>query len=145
MPTSLFQNMSSNKWVPELSPRDMKVAGLSLIALSAFATSLMPLMPAGSLFGPISTKSLYMTGGISFHALSFGDESLFCRFGMDKHNISVAAPAMSERLTVPTASTFTAMPVFIVKSGNKWSNRPVSFVEVVETTTINFSRQRVPS
>jgi hypothetical protein len=62
IPTSLFQSMSSRIWVPELSPRDMKVADLSLIALSAFATSFMPLIPAGSPSGPISTKSLYMTG-----------------------------------------------------------------------------------
>ena len=40
---------------------------------------------------------------------------------------------------MPTASTFTVMPVFMLKSGNKWSNRPVSFVEVVEATTIDFS------
>src|SRR5262249_19982488 len=34
----------------------------ALIVLNAFATSFKSLMPAGSLFGPISTKSLYMTG-----------------------------------------------------------------------------------
>src|SRR5262245_33924597 len=30
------------------------------------------------------------------------------------------------------------MPVFSVKRGNKYSNRPESFVEVVEATTIDF-------
>jgi hypothetical protein len=31
--------------------------------------------------------------------VSFGDERLFCRFGMDKHNVSVAAPSYVECLT----------------------------------------------
>jgi hypothetical protein len=34
-----------------------------------------------------------------FHAVSFGHERLFCRFGMYKHNISVATPTNVERLT----------------------------------------------
>jgi len=37
--------------------------------------------------------------GIPFHAVSFGDERLFCQFGMYKHNISIAAPSHVERLT----------------------------------------------
>ena len=57
-----FQRLISAIWVPDRSPREMKVRLLSLIVLSAAPTSFMPLMPAGSLFGPISTKSLYITG-----------------------------------------------------------------------------------
>ena len=57
-----FQRLSSAIWVPERSPREMKPAFLSLIVVNALATSFMPLMPEGSLFGPISTKSLYITG-----------------------------------------------------------------------------------
>src|SRR5215472_5870524 len=49
-------------WVRERSPREMKGAPLDLMAFKASATSVMPLMPAGSLFGPIRTKSLYITG-----------------------------------------------------------------------------------
>jgi hypothetical protein len=40
---------------------------------------------------------------------------------------------------VPTARTFTVMPVFSLKNGIKYSNRPESFVDVVEATTIDFS------
>ncbi len=61
MPES-FQSCSSATWVPERSPREMKVACLALMAWNAAPTSFMPLMPAGSAFGPISTKSLYITG-----------------------------------------------------------------------------------
>ena len=31
--------------------------------------------------------------------MSFGDERLFCRFGMNKHNIRVTAPSNVKRLT----------------------------------------------
>ena len=83
--------------VPERSPREMNGAPLLLIVLSAAPTSFMPLMPAGSLFGPISTKSLYITG-IALHAFAFGEEFLFRRFGVHEHDVGVAAPAGVERL-----------------------------------------------
>ncbi len=57
-----FQSLSSALLVPELSPREMKSAFLFMMVVSALPTSFMPLMPAGSLFGPTTTKSLYITG-----------------------------------------------------------------------------------
>src|SRR5215467_10611492 len=57
-----FQRSSSAMCVPDRSPREIKAVALALIALNPWVTSFMPLMPAGSLFGPINTKSLYMTG-----------------------------------------------------------------------------------
>ena len=61
MPAS-FQSFNSALCVPERSPREMKLACLALMVLNASVTSFMPLILAGSLFGPISTKSLYITG-----------------------------------------------------------------------------------
>ena len=58
---AIFQSASSAAWVPDLSPREMNGAALALIAFNA-ATMSLPLTPAGSLFGPIRTKSLYITG-----------------------------------------------------------------------------------
>ena len=56
-----FQSASSAECVPDLSPRDTNGLPFSLIALSPASMSLPPLILAGSDFGPISTKSLYIT------------------------------------------------------------------------------------
>src|SRR5262249_7121054 len=56
-----FQRLSSAIWVPERSPREMKGAPLALMLCSAKAAFLAPLMLAGSSFGPMMTKSLYIT------------------------------------------------------------------------------------
>ena len=48
--------------VPDLSPREMNGARLGLDRLQRGDDVLVPLTPAGSLFGPIRTKSLYITG-----------------------------------------------------------------------------------
>src|SRR5262249_13610809 len=40
---------------------------------------------------------------------------------------------------VPTETTFTAMPVFCLKIGNRWLGKPVSCASVVEATAIDFS------
>ena len=48
--------------VPLLSPRDTNGACVAWIFFSASRMSLPPAIFAGSLFGPISTKSLYITG-----------------------------------------------------------------------------------
>ncbi len=62
---------------------------------------------------------------------------------MCKDNVSAAAPSHVERLT--GADRPHLMPVFSLKSGIKYSNRPESFVDVVEATTIDFFlRQRMP-
>src|SRR5215471_1110354 len=57
----LFQRLISAICVPELSPREMKGAPLALMVCSAKATLLAPLMPAGSSFGLMMIKSLYIT------------------------------------------------------------------------------------
>ena len=48
--------------VPLLSPRDTNGAWVDWIFFSASRMSLLPAILAGSLFGPISTKSLNITG-----------------------------------------------------------------------------------
>src|SRR5262249_14435580 len=57
-----FHSWSSAMCVPDQSPRDTNGAALALMVCGARTTFLVPLMPAGSLSGPISTKSLYITG-----------------------------------------------------------------------------------
>ena len=61
MPAS-FQRLSSAICVPERSPREMKDARLSLIVLQRLADVLHALDAGRIAFGPISTKSLYITG-----------------------------------------------------------------------------------
>src|SRR5438132_1190833 len=136
-----FQRSSSAIWVPERSPREMKDAPVDLMAFKASATSVMPLMPAGSLFGPIRTKSLYITG-YRFtpkpSATNFSSCALACT------NSTSASPRrpVSSAWPVPCATTFTAMPVLALNSGRMWPNRPESCVEVVEATTIDLSCAR---
>ncbi len=48
--------------VPLLSPRETNGACAAWIVWSAARMSLLPATLAGSHFGPISTKSLYITG-----------------------------------------------------------------------------------
>ena len=48
-------------WVPLSSPRETKGLLAAAIAARALAASFWPAIPAGSSFGPTSTKSLYMT------------------------------------------------------------------------------------
>jgi hypothetical protein len=108
------------------------------MALKASATSAMPLMPAGSLFGPIRTKSLYITG-YRFtpkpSATNFSSCALACT------NSTSASPRrpVSSAWPVPCATTFTAMPVLALNSGRMWPNRPESCVDVVEATTMDLS------
>ena len=91
-----FHCASSAECVPDLSPREMNGASLALIAFRAVSMSL-PFTPAGSLFGPIRMKSLYITG-IALHAPAVGDELLLLRPGVHEHHVGVAAPAGVERL-----------------------------------------------
>ena len=48
-----------------------------------------------------------------------GDEFNFHRLGMDENHIGIALSANFERLPVPTAMIFTAMPVFCLKIGSR--------------------------
>src|SRR5215831_5633677 len=133
-----FQRLSSAIWVPERSPREMKGAPLALMLCSAKAAFLAPLMLAGSSFGPMMTKSLYITEWRFTpcpSAMNFSSASLAC-------TKSTSAPprrAMSSAWPVPRATTLTSMPVFCLNSGRMWPNRPESCVEVVEATTMDLS------
>ena len=60
MPVSCHRE-SSFLWVPELSPREAKIAWLLAIACKAPLASLLVFMLAGSVSGPTTTKSLYIT------------------------------------------------------------------------------------
>src|SRR5262249_20165073 len=136
-----FQRSSSAIWVPERSPREMKGAPLDLMAFKASATSVMPLMPAGSLFGPIRTKALYITGyrlTPKPSATNLSSCALACT------NSTSASPRrpVSSAWPVPCATTFTSMPVLALNSGRMWPNRPESCVDVVEATTMDLSCAR---
>ncbi len=100
--------------------------------------SLPPLILAGSAFGPISTKSLYMTSKRCTpkpSATNFSSCALACT------NTTSASPRrpVSSACPVPCATTFTSMPVLALNSGRMWPNRPESCVDVVEATTIDLS------
>src|SRR5262249_6824799 len=100
--------------------------------------SMLPLMPAGSLLGPISTKSVYITGKRFTpkpSATNFTSSALACT------NATSASPrlAVSSAWPVPCATTRTSMPVLALNAGRMWPNRPESWVEVVEATTIDLS------
>src|SRR5215468_5760558 len=133
-----FHSASSAACVPERSPREMKGAPFALMAVSAATMSLVPLTPAGSLSGPMRTKSLYMTGNRftpNPSAMNFSSCGLACT------NTTSASPRrpVSSAWPVPCAITFTSMPVFALNSGRIWPNSPESWVDVVEATTIDFS------
>ena len=120
-----FQRFCSAICVPERSPREMNGALLSLIALSAATMSLVPLMPAGSDFGPTRTKSLYMTGKrfvLKPSDRNFSSADFACT------NTTSASPRrpVSSAWPVPCATTFTSMPVLALNNGRIWPNRPES-------------------
>jgi hypothetical protein len=58
---------------------------------------------------------------------------------MDEHHVGIAASADIERLTCPTATTFTPMPVALVKTGRRCPNRPDCSVDVVDATVMERS------
>jgi hypothetical protein len=57
---------------------------------------------------------------------------------VNEHHIGIAAPRRIKRL-VPCAKTFTVIPVFCLKIGSRYSNRPESCTDVVDATTMDFS------
>ena len=133
-----FHSASSAACVPDLSPRDTNGLPFSLIALSPASTSLPPLILAGSDFGPISTKSLYMTPKRFTpkpSATNFSSCDLACT------NTTSASPRLpvSSACPVPCAMTFTSMPVLALNFGRMNPNSPESCVEVVDATTIDLS------
>src|SRR5215204_3195662 len=136
--SATFHKLSSAACVPERSPREMNAAPLSLIAFSAATMSFDPLMPAGSLFGPTRMKSLYITGWRFTpkpSATNFSSCDLACT------NTTSASPRLpvSSAWPVPCDTTFTSIPVFALNSGRMCPNRPESWVEVVDETTMDLS------
>ncbi len=127
--------------VPLLSPRETNGAFSSSIFFSA-ASMPSPFTCAGSLFGPTSTKSLYMTSKRLTpqpSARNFSSAALSCT------NSTSASPRrpMSSAWPVPTATTCTSMPVAFVKAGSRCLKRPDCSVEVVEATVMkSFARER---
>ncbi len=100
--------------------------------------SLLAFTFAGSDFGPIRMKSLYMTSNRFTpkpSATNFSSCALACT------NTTSASPRrpVSSAWPVPCATTFTSMPVLALNIGRMWPNRPESWVDVVEATTIDFS------
>src|SRR5262245_38398375 len=133
-----FHSASPAASVPDLSPRDTNGLAVSLLALKAASTSLLPLIPAGSAFGPITTKSLYIT---SKHFTPKPSATNLSSCGLACTNTTSASPRLpvSSAWPVPCAITFTSMPVLLLNSGRMWPNSPESWVDVVEATTIDFS------
>src|ERR1043165_4474836 len=137
MPAS-FHSASSAWWVPERSPRETNGAAFAWMVLSAATMSFVPLIPAGSPFGPISTKSLYITGKRftpAPSAMNFSSAARACT----KATSASPRRAVSSAWPVPCAITFTVMPVACLKIGSRWPNRPESWVDVVEATMIDLS------
>ena len=118
-----FHSRSSAECVPLLSPRETNGAFAAAIFFSAATMSLPPATLAGSAFGPISTKSLYITSR-AFDAVALGDELLLSGLGVDEHDVGVAAPPRSSAWPVPSATTRTWMPVFFSNAGSRCLNRP---------------------
>src|SRR5262249_37250924 len=132
------QRLISAICVPDRSPREMKGALLALIVCSAKTAFLPPLMPAGALLGPIIPRTLYITElrfPPSPSATNFSSASFACT------NTTSASPrrAVSRAWPVPCAKTLTVIPVFCLKIGNRYSNKPESCVDVVDATTIDLS------
>jgi hypothetical protein len=99
--------------------------GLGLDRLERRRDVRVPLIPAGSAFGPISTKSLYMTGRAIRHGRRRRTFSSCARVHED--DVGVAAPAGVERLPGALAmTTRTSMPVLALNRGRMWLNRPES-------------------
>ena len=81
--------------------------------------------------GPISTKSLYITG-MARPAKPSATKRLLRRPVMHQHGIGIAAPADIQRLAGAERHHPHPDPGRRVKSGRIWPNRPDCSVEVVE-------------
>ena len=130
-----FHSRSSAAWVPERSPREMKGALAAAILRKASETSLLPAIFAGSAFGPITTKSLYITPNRFTpkpSAMNFSSATLSCT------NTTSASPRrpMSSACPVPTATTLTPIPLAAVNFGSRKPNSPDCSVDVVEATVM---------
>jgi hypothetical protein len=62
-------------------------------------------------FGPMMTKSLYLTG--SAHAVALAEELFLGGFRMHEHDVGIAARARSSAWPVPSATTRTSMRLLL--------------------------------
>jgi hypothetical protein len=120
--------------VPLLSPRETKAALAAATFFSATAMSL-PFAAAGSFFGPISTKSLYMTSK-RFAAKPSATNLSSAAVSCTKSTSASPRLAMSIACPVPTATTLTSMLLACLKAGSRCANRPDCSVEVVDAMVI---------
>ena len=128
-----FQKRNSAACVPLLSPRETKAA-LAAATLASACTMSAPLTRAGSAAGPISTKSLYITGkrlSAKPSATNFSSAGWSCT----KSTSASPRRPMSIACPVPSATTLTSTPVALVKTGSRCPNNPDCSVEVVDAIT----------
>ena len=137
-----FQKRNSAACVPLLSPRETKVA-LAAATLASACTMSAPLTRAGSAAGPISTKSLYITGKRLRAKPSATNFSSATWSWTNKMSASPRRP-MSMACPVPSATTLTSTPVALVKAGSRCPNNPDCSVDVVEAITMLFWAWAVP-
>ena len=84
-------------WVPERSPREMNDGLLVLDGLERLADVLHALDAGGIALRP-DQHEVVVHHRKALHALAFGEEFFFLRFGVHEHHVGVAAPAGVERL-----------------------------------------------
>ena len=122
--------------VPLRSPRDTNGAPALLILRNASSVSSPPAIPAGSDFGPMMTKSLYMTGK---RCTPWPSRRNCSSADFACTNTTSASPrrARSSAWPVPSATTRTSMPVFCSKIGRMCLKSPDCSVEVVDATVMN--------
>ena len=92
-----FQSASSAACVPDLSPREMNGAALSLIALQR-RDDVLAALDAGRIALRPDQDEVVVHHRIALHAEAFGDEFLLLRLGVHEHHVGIAAPAGVERL-----------------------------------------------
>src|SRR5262249_14404964 len=68
-----------------------------------------------------------------------GHELVFSGAVVNQERVGIAAAPMASACPVPTATTWTVMPVAAVKIGRMWPNNPESWVDVVELSVMNRS------
>jgi hypothetical protein len=104
----------------------------------------LPAALAGSAFGPMTTKSLYMTSWRLTpkpSAMNFSSAALSCT----KTTSASPRRAMSSAWPVPSATTRTLMPLAFSKAGSRWPKRPDCSVEVVDDTVMKRSWAWLPT
>src|SRR5579859_540244 len=127
---AVAQMASSLVLVPDLSPRETNGALASAIIEKASPPEARLRMLAGSLLGPTITKSLYITSSRLMPSPLSTKASSWARACTSTTSASPLAPS-ARAWPVPTATTSTRAPYFVLKSGRMAFSRPVSAVLVV--------------